>query len=151
MAHGTYYAGCLKEHEIKKLTTLFYKTAGKCYPNRIYSKERRPQYKSDKNMNRGTLSKTKINDQKMPGWFEGSALFLDFQKRGGALSIINGFGIDGLITFMANSSYISLRALDSCGQFLLHLRAFLHLGSIITLICGFNGHRLLNYCVSSLY
>ena len=72
-------------------------------------------------MNRGALSKTKINDQKMPGWFEGSALFLDFQK------IINGFGIDGLITFMANSSYISLRALDSCGQFLLHLRAFLHL------------------------
>ena len=73
-------------------------------------------------MNRGALSKTKINDQKMPGWFEGSALFLDFQKRGGALSIINGF-----ITFMANSNYISLRALDSCGQFLFHLRAFLHL------------------------
>ena len=46
----------------------------------------------------------------MPGWFEGSAPFFDFQKRGGALSIINGFGIDGLITFMANSNYISLRA-----------------------------------------
>ena len=62
-------------------------------------------------MSRGALSKTAINDQKMPGWFEDSALFLDFQKRGGALSIINGFGIDGLITFMANSNYISLRAL----------------------------------------
>ena len=46
----------------------------------------------------------------MPGWFEGSASFFDFQQRGGALSIINGFGIDGLITFMANSNYISLRA-----------------------------------------
>ena len=48
----------------------------------------------------------------MPGWFEGSAPFFDFQKRGGALSIINGFGIDGLITFMANSNYISLRAVE---------------------------------------
>ena len=62
-------------------------------------------------MNRCALSKATINDQKTPGWFEGSALFLDFQKSGGSLSVINGFGIDGLYAFMANSNYISFRAL----------------------------------------
>ena len=84
----------------------------------------------------------------MPGWFEDSAPFFDFQKGGGALSIINGFGIDGLITFMANSNYISLRTLIQLWSIFISFEGF------FTFVINYynnNGPRLLTYCVSSLY
>ena len=84
----------------------------------------------------------------MPGWFEGSAPCFDFQKRGGALSIINGFGIDGLITFMVNSNCISLRALIQLWSIFISFEGF------FTFVINYynnNGPRLLTYCVSSLY
>ena len=36
------------------------KKTGKCYPNRIYSKKRRPQYKSHETKRRGALSKNTV-------------------------------------------------------------------------------------------